>query len=149
MEAGLVFGRGRQKWLISSNGEYVGGGGGGGGNRRSCLPYHIYRRGVRGGRGRAGRGETKFVLVLNAACMHVVSHFVSLSHISVLLLQPLSIQKSSLGTLHASNGWMWLRAVPIISTSVQLKIRFGGSLTIVLVFLIQHTRHKDTVHRVL
>ncbi len=32
--------------------------------------------------------------------MHVVLHFVSLSHISVLLLQPLSIQKSSLGTLH-------------------------------------------------
>jgi hypothetical protein len=28
MEAVLVFGRGRQKWLISSNGEYVGGGGG-------------------------------------------------------------------------------------------------------------------------
>ncbi len=32
------------------------------------------------------RGETKFVLVLNAACMHVVLHYVSLSHISVLLL---------------------------------------------------------------
>jgi hypothetical protein len=46
---------------------------------------------VRGGRGRAGRGKTKFVLVLNAACMHVVLYFVSLSHISVLLLQPLSI----------------------------------------------------------
>ena len=36
-------------------------------------------------RGRAERGENKFVLVLNAACMHVVLHFVSLSHISVLL----------------------------------------------------------------
>jgi hypothetical protein len=46
---------------------------------------------VKGGRGRAGRGETKFVLVLNAACMHVALHYVSLSHISVLLLQPLSI----------------------------------------------------------
>jgi hypothetical protein len=48
---------------------------------------------VRGGgesrEGREGRGENKFVLVLNAACMHVVLHFVSLSHISVLLLQPL------------------------------------------------------------
>ncbi len=46
---------------------------------------------MKGGRGRAGRGETKFVLVLNAACMHVALHYVSLSHISVLLLQPLSI----------------------------------------------------------
>ncbi len=44
-----------------------------------------------GGRGSAGRRENKFVLVLNAACMHVVLHYVSLSHISVLLLQPLSI----------------------------------------------------------
>jgi hypothetical protein len=35
--------------------------------------------------GRAGRSENKFVLVLNAACMHVVLHYVSFSHISVLL----------------------------------------------------------------
>ncbi len=41
--------------------------------------------------GGAGRSENKFVLVLNAACMNVVLHYVSLSHISVLLLQPLSI----------------------------------------------------------
>jgi hypothetical protein len=46
---------------------------------------------MRGGRGRAGRSENKFVLVLNAAYMHLVLHYVSLSHISVLLLQPLSI----------------------------------------------------------
>ncbi len=44
------------------------------------LPYRIYgRRGVRGGRGRAGRSENKFVLVLNAACMHVVLHYFTLS----------------------------------------------------------------------
>jgi hypothetical protein len=47
--------------------------------------------GCEGGRGRAGRREYKFILVLNAACMHVALHYVSLSHISVLLLQPLSI----------------------------------------------------------
>ncbi len=70
---------------------YVGGGGGGAEIDAAGLPYGIYRRGVRGGRGRAGRGGNKFVLVLNAACTHVVLHFVSLSHISVLLLQPLSI----------------------------------------------------------
>ncbi len=41
--------------------------------------------------GGAGRGENKYVLALNAACMHLLLHYVSLSHISVLLLQPLSI----------------------------------------------------------
>jgi hypothetical protein len=54
------------------------------------LSYHIYWRRVwgEGGEERAGRGENKYVLALNATCMHID---VSLSHISVLLLQPLSI----------------------------------------------------------
>jgi hypothetical protein len=64
---------------------------GGGGNRRSWPPLSHLGGGCEGGRGRAGRGENNFVLVLNVACMHVVLHYVSLSHISVLLLQPLSI----------------------------------------------------------
>ncbi len=41
--------------------------------------------------GGAGRGENKYVLALNAACMHLLLHYISLSHISILLLQPLSI----------------------------------------------------------
>ncbi len=41
--------------------------------------------------GGAGRGENKYALALNAACMHLLLHYVSLSHISVLLLQPLLI----------------------------------------------------------
>ncbi len=55
------------------------------------LPYNIYWRRVWGGRGRAGRRENKLALGLNAACMHADLHYVSLFHISVLLLQPLSI----------------------------------------------------------
>jgi hypothetical protein len=65
--------------------------GGGAGNRRSRpLLSRLLEAGVGegGGRGRAGRRESKYVLALNATCMHVD---VSLSHISVLLLQPLSI----------------------------------------------------------
>ena len=54
--------------------------------------------GCEAGRGRAGRRENKFVLVLNAACMHVVLRYVSLSHISVLLWRPLSIQKRLVGS---------------------------------------------------
>ncbi len=64
-------------------------GGGGSGNRRSRpLLSHLLEAGVGGGGERAGRGENKYVLALNATCMHID---VSLSHISVLLLQPLSI----------------------------------------------------------
>ena len=60
----------------------MGGGGGGGGNRRSWPPLsHLQQAGVMGG----GERESKSVLVLDAACMHVVLHYVSLSHISVLL----------------------------------------------------------------
>jgi hypothetical protein len=93
MEAVLAFGRGRWKLFKFSSGEYVGGGGGGAEIDAAGLPLsHLWEAGVRGGgRGRTGRSENKFVLVLNAACMHVVLHHVSLSHISVLLLQPLSI----------------------------------------------------------
>ncbi len=59
---------------------------GGGGNGRKLAPLITFiGGGCEGGRGRAGRGENEFVLVLNAACMHVVLHFVSLSHIRVLL----------------------------------------------------------------
>jgi hypothetical protein len=48
MEAILAFGRGRQKWLISSSGECVGGEGGG--NRRSLPPLsHLLEAGVKGG----------------------------------------------------------------------------------------------------
>ncbi len=67
--------------------------GGGGGEEIDVagLPYHIYWRRCEGGRGRAGRRENKLALGLNAACMHVDSRYVSLSLISVLLLQPLSI----------------------------------------------------------
>ncbi len=70
MEAVLDFGRGRQKWLKSCNGEYVGGGGGGG-NRRGPAPLAAFiGGGCERGRGRAGRGENNFVLALNAAvCM--------------------------------------------------------------------------------
>jgi hypothetical protein len=57
MEAILAFGRGRQKWLISSSGECVGWGGGGG-NRRSWPPLsHLLEAGVKGGGG--GQGEER------------------------------------------------------------------------------------------
>ncbi len=59
--------------------------GGGAGNKRSRpLLSRLLETGVGGG----GRSESKYVVALNATCMHVD---VSLSHISVLLLQPLSI----------------------------------------------------------
>jgi hypothetical protein len=46
---------------------------GGGGNGRKLAPLITFIGGGRErGRGRAGRGENEFVLVLNAACMHVV-----------------------------------------------------------------------------
>ncbi len=63
--------------------------GGGTGNRRSRpLLSHLLEAGVGGGgRGKGREGENKYVLALNATCMHID---VSLSHIPVLLLQPLS-----------------------------------------------------------
>ncbi len=45
------------------------------------------------GEGEGREGREQLALVLDAACMHVVLHFVSLSHISILLQRPLSIQK--------------------------------------------------------
>ncbi len=67
------------------------GGGGRGGNRRSWPPLsHLLEAGVKGGGGRAGRRE-QIRPVLDAACMHVALHYVPLSHISVLLLQPIWI----------------------------------------------------------
>jgi hypothetical protein len=52
------------------HGEYVGGGGGGGNGRRLAPLITFIGGGCERGRGRAGRGENKFVLVLNAAaCM--------------------------------------------------------------------------------
>ncbi len=59
-----------------------------GGDRKQMQPASLIAS-VRGGCGGGrGRSESKYVLALNATCMHVD---VSLSHISVLLLQPLSI----------------------------------------------------------
>jgi hypothetical protein len=54
MEVVLAFGRGRQKWLISSNGEYVGGGGGGEayGAQAGCPAVITFEEGVREGGGR-------------------------------------------------------------------------------------------------
>jgi hypothetical protein len=58
------------------------------GNRRSRpLLSYLLEAGVGGG-GKGREGENKYVLALNATCMHID---VSLSHISILLLQPLSI----------------------------------------------------------
>ncbi len=67
----------------------VRGWGRGGGNGCSWPPLSHLWEAWGGGRGRAGRSENKFVLVLNAACMHVVLHYVSLSHISVLPPPPI------------------------------------------------------------
>ncbi len=79
MEAILAFGRGRWKLSPFSSGEY---GGGEGGGRRSWPPLsHLQGVGVMGEGGR----ESRSVLVLDAACMHVVLHYVSLSRISILL----------------------------------------------------------------
>ncbi len=90
LKAILAFLQGRWKLSKFSNGGCVGGGGGG--NRHSWPPLsHLLEAGVGGGSGRAGRRENKLALGLNAACMHVVLHYVSISHISVMLLQPLSI----------------------------------------------------------
>jgi len=58
-----------QKWPKSSSGEYVGGGGGCG-NRRKLAPLITFiGGGCERGRGRAGKGKNKFVLVLNAAAL--------------------------------------------------------------------------------
>ncbi len=52
------------------HGEYVGGGGGGRNGRRPAPLITFIGGGCERGSGRAGRGENKFVLVLNAAeCM--------------------------------------------------------------------------------
>jgi hypothetical protein len=89
MEAVLDFGRGCQKWLKSCNGEYVGGGGGRN-RRRPALLIAFIGGGVRGGQG--GQGGERTPLSLHQMQLYAYSlHFVSLSHISVLLLQPLSI----------------------------------------------------------
>ncbi len=80
IEAILASGRGRWKLhKFSMGGMWVRGGG-----RKQTQP--LLSRPLEAGVGRRGRSESKYVLALNATCMHV-----SLSHISVLLLQPLSI----------------------------------------------------------
>jgi hypothetical protein len=56
----------------------------GGGADAAGLPYCIYSGRVCWGEGGGGRGS-RSVLVLDVVCIHLVSHYVSLSHISVLL----------------------------------------------------------------
>jgi hypothetical protein len=58
----------------------------------------------RGGGGREERWRSKHVLVLNAAICTYSFHSISLSYVSVLLLQPLSIQKSSTGTIQLASA---------------------------------------------
>jgi hypothetical protein len=49
-------------------------------------------------RGRGGGGEGRSALVLDAACLHLILHYVSLSHISILLWGSPSIQKRLVGS---------------------------------------------------
>ncbi len=93
MEAILDFGRGCQNLSIILRG---GGEGGGGGRkwRAGQLLLLSHLKGEWEG-GEEERGRSKHVLVLNACSFHSIS----LSYISVLLLQPLLIWKSSTGTI--------------------------------------------------
>jgi hypothetical protein len=57
----------------------------GGGGQTQLASLITFSGGKCDGGGGGGGRESKFVLVLDAACMHVALHYVSLSHISVLL----------------------------------------------------------------
>ncbi len=73
----------------------MGRGGGEGGGQTQPVSLILPEAGERaGGRGEGGRS----VLVLDAACLHLVPHYISLSPISVLLWGPLSIQKRLMGS---------------------------------------------------
>jgi hypothetical protein len=80
MEAILDFGRGRQKWLKSCSGEYVGGGGGGPEMKHQQLPPLSH---LDGGGGEGGGVEV--ALQLFAFLIYVVLLLVPLSPFSILL----------------------------------------------------------------
>ncbi len=69
---------------INSAGECVGGRGGGQGTDVAGLSY-LACGGCTGGVWGGGGGEGRSALVLDAACLHLVLHYVSLSRISILL----------------------------------------------------------------
>ncbi len=98
MEAILDFGWGCQYLSIIL---WEGGGeGGGNGAQAGCPCYRIWRgewEGGEGGRRREGGVNTSLYWIQPYAYSF---HSISLSYISVLLLQPLSICKSSTGTIH-------------------------------------------------
>jgi hypothetical protein len=68
-----------------------------GGGRKQSQPASLILP-VAGVLGGGGGEEGRSALVLDAACLHLVLHYVSLSHISILLWGSPSIQKRLVGS---------------------------------------------------